>query len=155
MRFFTALLLLPMTLMLASCADDIGANQYETSSVGHVSSAVEGTIVSVRRITVSTSEGAVGTIGGAVVGGALGSLIGGSDAVRVAGAAGGAVVGGAAGQAGQKQLSKQAGFEYVIRLDNGSLLTLTQGTDVAMAVGQRCIVLDAQRGDRARVIPAY
>lgn len=153
MKKFMTLIMLPATLLISSCASEIGANRYETSAVGQVNTAREGVIISVRRVRVATSDGTVGTLGGAVAGGALGSLIGGSDAVRVAAAAGGAILGGVAGQSAQEALSSQDGYEYVIKMNDGGALTVTQGADVVIAVGQRVMVLNASRGERARVIP--
>ena len=51
----------------------------------------------------------------------------------------------------QKGLTSQTGVEYVVRLDNGTLRTVTQGTDVYMQPGQRCYLL---YGDQSRIIPA-
>lgn len=94
-----------------------------------------------------------------------GTLIGGAaggrgrlneSAVRtprnILGAIGGAVVGGIAGNAAQEGLSSQSGYEYVIQLDNGSMVTVSQGNDVLLNPGQKCMVL---YGKRARVVPYY
>ena len=67
-------------------------------------------------------------------------------------AIGGAVVGGIAGNAAQEGLSSQSGYEYVIQLDNGSMVTVSQGNDVLLNPGQKCMVL---YGKRARVVPYY
>ena len=153
MQKIVTMLVLPLCLLAASCAGEIGANQYETSAVGQVNSAREGTIISVRRIRVSTSDGTVGNLGGGIAGGAAGSMIGGSPGVRVIGAVGGAVLGSLAGSAAQNKLSEQDAFEYVVRLDSGGAVTVTQGTDVMLGTGQRVIVLNASGGQRARIIP--
>ena len=83
-------------------------------------------------------------------GGVAGSMIGGSDAAHILGAIGGAVVGGMAGDAAQGALSRQGGYEYVVQLDTGGLITVTQGTDVLLTPGQKCLVL---YGKQARVVP--
>ena len=76
----------------------------------------------------------------------------GSDTAHILGAIGGAVVGGIAGNAAQEGLSSQSGYEYVIQLDNGSMVTVSQGNDVLLNPGQKCMVL---YGKRARVVPYY
>ena len=144
------MLVLPLALMLNACTSRIGANEYATPSTGQVNRALKGTIVSVRQVQVQSDNNAGMLLGGAA-GGVAGSMIGGNDAVHVLGAIGGAVLGGMAGDAAQGALSNQGGYEYVVQLDNGNLVTITQGNDVLLTPGQKCIVL---YGKQARVIPA-
>lgn len=134
-----------------ACTSRIGADQYDTSAVGEVNRAVKGTVVSVRQISIASNNGA-GTLIGGAAGGVAGSMIGGSDTAHILGAIGGAVVGGIAGNAAQEGLSSQSGYEYVIQLDNGSMVTVSQGNDVLLNPGQKCMVL---YGKRARVVPYY
>lgn len=149
MKNFAIILFLPFLMLINGCAGDIGANEYETSSVGEVNRALKGTILTVRAIQVK-DEGTLGTVIGAGAGGVAGSLLGGNDTTKILGAIGGAVVGGMAGDAAQGALSKQAGFEYTVELDNGNIVTVSQGSDVIMHPGQKCLVL---YGKRARVVP--
>ncbi len=149
MKKLALLLAFPLALMLNACTSNIGANQYSTSATGEVNRALKGTVVSVRAVTVQSNNNAGMLIGGAA-GGVAGSTIGGGDTAHILGAIGGAVLGGIAGDAAQNQLSKQGGYEYVIELDNGSMVTITQGTDVLLSPGQRCLVL---YGKQARVVP--
>ncbi len=140
-------------LLLGACAADIGANQYDSAAVGSVTQALKGTIISVRQITVRDSDRSTGTAVGALAGGLGGSQIGKGSTAAILGATGGALLGGAAGNLAQKGLSSQQGYEYVVQLDNGGVVTVSQGNDVLMAVGQRCMVLYGSSGSRARVIP--
>ena len=150
MSKYALFLILPLMLLTVSCASDIGVSQYDTSGVGEVSRAVKGTVVNVRQVRVTSNDNNAGTLIGAAAGGVAGSLIGGGDTAHILGAIGGATLGGIAGDAAQSGLSAQTGYEYVIELDNGSMVTVTQGSDVLLTPGQRCIVL---YGNRARVIP--
>ncbi|MBD5400981.1 hypothetical protein HDR61_04560 [bacterium] len=138
---------------LAACASNIGTNTYQTSATGQINSVQEGTIINVRQVRVATENGGVGTLAGGIAGGAAGSMIGGNSAVNVIGAVGGAVLGGALGAKAQEGLSAQTGYEYIVKLDNGKAITLTQGTDQVFSVGQPVYVLDASYGERARIIP--
>lgn len=150
MRKSAILLILPLALLMGACTDNIGANQYNTSSVGQVNRAMKGTIIAVRQVQVSDGDGQIGKLAGAAAGGVAGSMIGGGDTAHILGAIGGAVVGGIAGNAAQEGLSRQTGYEYTVELSNGNIVTITQGSDVILQVGQRCLVL---YGDRARVVP--
>ena len=150
MNKFLITALIPLCFGVASCADNIGATHYNTSSVNQVNRSAIGTVVSVRAVSVSDDDGQFGAIAGTIAGAAAGSMIGGSDAVNVIGGVGGGVVGGIAGKAAQERLSRQTGYEYIVRLDNGSVVTVVQGADILMNAGQRCIVI---YGKQARVIP--
>lgn len=138
--------------LLTACAANLDTNRYQTSATGKVNSVQEGVIINVRDVRVATENGGVGTLAGGVAGGALGSTIGGSGVANIIGAVGGAVLGGALGSKAQEGLSAQNGYEYIVKLDNGKAITLTQGTDVKFTVGQPVYVLDADSGDRARII---
>ncbi len=150
MKKIAVALVLPLMLTLNACTDNIGADYYNTSATGQVTRAVKGTIIAVRQVIVSDGDGQFGKLAGAAAGGVAGSMIGGSDAVHILGAIGGAVVGGIAGDAAQEGLSRQRGYEYTIQLDNGNIVSLVQGTDVFLQVGQKCLVL---YGNRSRVVP--
>ncbi len=150
MKKLALLLILPLALTVNACTSRIGANEYATAGAGQVNRAVRGTVVNVRQVQLQSDNGA-GTLLGGAAGAVAGSMIGGTDAVHILGGIGGAVLGGMAGDAAQGALSNQAGYEYVIQLENGNLVTITQGTDVLLTPGQKCIVL---YGKQARVIPA-
>ena len=143
MKKAALLMILPMLLTAGACTSRIGADQYDTSAVGEVNRAVKGTVVSVRQISIASNNGA-GTLIGGAAGGVAGSMIGGSDTAHILGAI--------AGNAAQEGLSSQSGYEYVIQLDNGSMVTVSQGNDVLLNPGQKCMVL---YGKRARVVPYY
>lgn len=144
----SAVLIMP----IAACTSDISTSHYSTGSVGSVSQTMGGTVVSVRRVTVSSEDEGGGALVGAALGGVGGYAIGGDSTAHTLGAIGGAVLGGIAGNAAQKGLSTQDAYEYVVRLDNGSMVTIVQGTDILLNPGQRCY---ASLGNPARVMPAY
>lgn len=151
-NFLWIVAVLPL-LLLGACAADIGANQYDSSAVGSVTQALKGTVISVRAITVRDSDKSTGTAIGALAGGLGGSQIGKGSTATILGATGGALLGGAVGNMAQGKLSSQQGYEYVVQLDNGTVVTVSQGNDVLLATGQRCMVLYGSGGSRARVIP--
>lgn len=138
--------------ILTACAANLDNNRYQTSAAGQINSVQEGTVINVRPVRIATENGGVGSLAGGVAGGAAGSMIGGNSAVNVIGAVGGAVLGGFLGSKAQEGLSAQNGYEYIVKLDSGKAITLTQGNDVVFSVGQPVYVLDANYGDRARII---
>lgn len=136
--------------LTAACAPNINSNHYSTSATGAVGQVLPCTVVSARQVNVSSSDSSAGAMLGAIGGGVAGSTIG-HGRGSLLGALGGAALGGLAGNYAQEGLSSQAGVEYIVRLDNGSMRTITQGTDVYMQPGQKCFLL---YGDQSRVIPA-
>ena len=142
-------LMLPVLMLTVACTSNIGADDYAVQNVNTVQSAQIGTIISVRKVIVRNENGG-GALLGTVAGGVAGSQIGRGSTAGVLGALGGAIVGGIAGDIAQDGLSKQAGYEYVIQLQNGGVVTVTQGNDVLMTVGEKCLVI---YGPQARVIP--
>jgi len=46
----------------------------------------------------------------------------------------------------------QEGTEYQIKLDNGSTITIAQGIEPRLAVGQRVLVIESNRS-RSRMVP--
>ena len=150
MKKYVSLMALPLMISLNACTADIGANDYYASSANRVSATQACTVVSLRPVTVKSNDNNAGTLLGAAAGGVAGSAIGGDNTAHILGAIGGAVIGGIAGDATQAQLSKQTGYEYVVRMDNGTMATVVQGNDVYIQPGQRCLVI---YGKQARIIP--
>lgn len=150
MKKTAILLAMPLILTLGACTADLNTDNYYASSTGTVNTAKPCTVVSIRPVTVRSNDNNAGTLIGAAAGGVAGSAIGGGHTVPILGAIGGAVVGGIAGDAAQAELSKQTAFEYIVKLDNGSMVTVVQGNNTIIQPGQRCMVL---YGKQARVIP--
>jgi len=154
MKKLAILAIMPVLMLVGACASDIGANQHSSASVGSASRTVMGTVVSVRQVQVRDDDNTVGTLAGGAAGGIAGAQIGRGSRATALGAVGGALAGAAVGNMAQRTLTNQAGFEYVVRLDNGEMVTVVQGADVLMAVGQRVMVVFGTGNTRSRVIPA-
>lgn len=112
----TALLI--SALVLTGCNRNMGSNTYTSSSAAGV--VLEGTVVSVRQVTIKDSDklqdNALGGVAGGAVGGVAGSTIGKGKGSTV-GAVGGAVAGAVLGALIQDELSTSQGYEYVVKLD--------------------------------------
>ena len=152
---FNITLSVMVVLTLAGCARNISPGMYSSSHVGEASETYFGQVVSVRQVQVHGSEklqenilgGALGGIAGGVLGHQLG---GGRGKILIT--LGGAAAGALGGAYAQKKLSEQTGLEYTVKLDNGRILTIVQGTDHALSAGQRVKVIIGQKG-RSRVVP--
>ena len=141
-----------LAIVLTACGANLNIDRYETSGAGTVNTVSEGVIINVRPVTIATENGEVGELAGGIVGGVAGGMIGDNTLTQTIGAVGGAVLGGYLGGKAQEGLSMQGGIEYIVKLDSGKSVTLTQGDDVKFSVGQRVYVLDADYGERARII---
>jgi outer membrane lipoprotein SlyB len=134
--------------LLAGCADNINSDHYSTSATGKVSTVAQCTVLSVREVKVDSGDTTAGTMIGGIAGGVAGSTIGRGRGSAL-GAVGGALLGGLVGSAAQQGLSSQTGFEYIVKLDNGQAISITQGASQPLMVGQRCLVL---YGNPSRII---
>jgi len=150
---FRAAVVACLGLIAAGCTSGLGGDDYGRSGVGVPAEAVNGTVVSVRQVRIEGTKSGVGTAGGAVAGGALGSTIGGGRAENIAAGIGGAILGGLIGAAAEEGVTRQTGMEYTIQLERGDTIVVVQGDDQPVALaGQPVRVL---YGDRVRIQPAY
>ena len=138
--------------VLTACGANLSTDRYATSGAGHVNTVSEGVIINVRPVTIATENGEVGQLAGGIVGGVAGGMVSDNTLAQTIGAVGGAVLGGYLGGKAQEGLSMQGGMEYIVKLDSGKSVTLTQGDDKVFSVGQRVYVLDADYDERARII---
>lgn len=93
-----------------------------------------GVIQSIREIVQPGEGGAVGIVGGAVVGGLLGNQVGagrGKDVATVVGAVGGAM----AGNEIQKRVDTAKHYEIVVRFEDGSSRVFTETNQTAWRTG--------------------
>ena len=150
-------LLCASTIFLEGCAPRIGGSNYSVRGSGEMSKTYRGVVVSSRVIKISakTAENentpGVGALAGGTLGGLTGSVIGkGRGSLVAAGV--GALTGALAGHMAEKGLTDQDGFEYQVRLEDGQLITIAQGADPVLQVGQRVLVIKSDK-DRGRIVP--
>ena len=96
-----------------------------------------GKVESVAAVTQKGEGTGLGVVGGAVVGGLLGSQVGGGNGKNVATVLG-AVGGGVAGNEVEKRARATTMYQVRVRMDDGSVRTITQSS--APAVGQKVTV---------------
>lgn len=141
--------LLMMSLALTSCSNNVSPNTYTSSQVGVANQVKKGVVVSKRAINIDNNSG-MGGLAGAAGGAAAGSMVGGNTAVSIIGAIGGAVAGGLIGNTADKKLNAHQGYEYIVKLQNGKIISVTQAEDTTIQVKQRVLVI---YGSMTRIVP--
>lgn len=139
---------------LSGCARNINPNTYKASHVGESSLSYQGNIISIRDIEVKEGEyleeNKTGMALGGLTGGLVGTQIGGGRG-QIAATVGGAILGATAGAFAEDALKTQKAKEYTVRLTNGSIMTVVQGPEINLSVGQPVLVIVGKQG-RSRII---
>jgi outer membrane lipoprotein SlyB len=158
MKFIYYFLLSLLSLVtLTGCTPSLSPDTYTTTNAGRIHRVAKGVVISSRTVRVSDSGAgaSVGTITGGALGAIAGSEIGQGNGSLAAGI-GGALLGGIAGQHVQQGLTSQNGIEYVVRLQNKSLISLVQGLTPRLHRGQHVLVQYGAGGhSRITVDPDY
>ena len=147
-----------VTVALACAVSVVGAcqNQYSTATYGPGAAQravrIDRAVVESFRVVDIREPGlgsGIGLLGGAAAGGLVGNQIGkgGGNALATLG---GVLVGGAAGVLAEKSITDAQAFEYVLRKENGELISVTQQDPQPLPVGQRVLVM---YGAKVRVVP--
>lgn len=141
-------------LTLVGCGPNISASNYQAETIGRAQTVRYGTIVQAQLVQVASNNG-VGTLAGVAAGATAGSMIGGSSRANILGGLAGAVVGGVAGNAIEGKIEGQQGMQYIVKLDHhAGTLSVVQGIDNPLHVGQRVMILSGS-GANDRVVAAY
>lgn len=109
---------------LAACATS-SPDVIQRGEAQRLSQVQDGTVLSIRPVTVDGSQSGVGTVAGGVIGGVAGSSVGGrreSVAVGVLGA----VIGGVVGNAAERAGTRENAVEILIQLRNGERRAIVQ-----------------------------
>lgn len=141
---------------LAACGPDYSPNTYASTAVQHANQVDRGTVVGVRKVSVS-AQGTTGAVTGAAAGGVAGSQAPGGAVGSAFGVVGGALLGGIVGTASEHAVGDMAAYEYVVRKatndkDNGQLISVTQNDAKPLALGQNVLVI---AGSQARIVADY
>lgn len=126
---------------LAGCAPSTSGSVYSRDQARQEQSVRMGVVDSVRQVQIEGTRSGIGPAAGAVVGGIAGSTVG-QGKGAAAGAVLGSVAGGIAGQAAEQIGTRKDGIEITVRLDNGSLVAITQEADATTF----------NPGDRVRIL---
>ena len=136
---------------LAAC-QTASPDVVQMNQAQRMSQVLDGTVLSVRPITIDGSQSGVGAGAGAITGGIVGSTVGGGTGAAIATVLG-AVVGGVAGNAVERGSTKQNGVEILIQLRNGERRAVVQAVGNDTWVVGEPVVLVTSSG-RTRVTRA-
>lgn len=156
---FTKIILLSIVALMANVANaqDYSGMKYDGNNAMQMQSVIQGSVIDMRQVTVdATSQMGqyTGAGVGGILGGIIGSTVGNNNAVRnvatVALAAAGAVGGNYATQA----FNREKAFEYIIKLDDGRVVAITQSYEDAnnIATGDRVRII---QGNKVRIAKMY
>ncbi|HSI51061.1 MAG TPA: glycine zipper 2TM domain-containing protein [Ideonella sp.] len=123
-RLASRLILATMVATLAACATS-SPDVVQRGDAQRLSTVQDGTILSVRPVTIDGSQSGLGGAAGAVVGGVAGSSVGGSRESAIVGVIG-AVAGAAIGNAVERSSTKEEGVELLVQLRNGDRRAIVQ-----------------------------
>jgi outer membrane lipoprotein SlyB len=133
--------------LMAGCTMPSRGKMVSRRQVGQLQRIEYGTVQRVNDVVVEGQRGQIGLYGGGLVGAAAGGGIGhgvGRDLAR----AGGAVVGAVTGQAVEEAMTRKSASEFVIRLENGATVLVTEIDGPVVAVGDRVGVASGPGGSR-------
>ncbi len=136
------ILLFSAPFILAGCASEKGGDVYTRDQVRQVQHYKVGTVESVHKVRIEGTKSPVGSTAGTIAGGIAGSGASSGKTGQVA-AVLGAVVGGVAGAAAEEAYTRENGFEYSIKLEDGSHISVVQAASKDE---------DIKAGDKVRVI---
>ena len=146
-----ALILLASAALMTGCASSNAGNVYSRDAAQAAHVVKTGVVEQIRAVRIEGTKSYVGTAAGAAVGGLAGRGVGGGTGRDIATVAG-AVAGGLAGAASEEMLTRRAGLEIIVRLDNGQTMAVVQEDGGEnFFVGQQVRVLE--RGGTFRVTP--
>lgn len=147
--FLLFLGLLPFA--LAGCSEGYSPNTYAAIAAQQQATVQRGVIIGVRQVEIS-ANGTIGAAAGGAVGGVGGAQASGGPVTTALGAVGGALVGGIAGTAAEQAVADTRGWEYIVQETKRNLVSVTQTSKMALAVGLHVLVID---GKQARIVPDY
>lgn len=96
-----------------------------------------GHVTGIEDVTIEGQRSALGRVGGGYVGYEVGRAIGGRGTRGRVGGAVGAVAGAVAGEAVEEGVTRQAGLQITVQLDEGRSIAVVQAADQPFAVGER------------------
>ncbi len=144
MRRFLIMALLA-ALALSGSASSKSGSAYERRQARTVQDVQLGTVESVRPVLIEGTKSSIGTAAGGVAGGIIGRGGGGrGDISRAVGGVAGAVVGGIAGAAAEEGMTREKGYEIIVRLEGGRLIAVTQSGEEEFKPGDKVHIISGQ-----------
>jgi outer membrane lipoprotein SlyB len=131
--------------LFAGCTFPSSTRMVTRQQAGQMRKLDYGTVEKINAVTLEGQRGPIGLYGGGAAGVAGGGAIGqgvGTDLAKV----GGGIVGAVTGQAVEEVVTRKAAQEMIIKLDNGTMVVVTQAGPEVFAVGERVAVANGPGG---------
>ena len=146
-------LIAALTVVALAACTTTDPNVVSRHDAQRMSQVQDGTVISVRPVSVDGSQSGVGGVAGAVAGGVAGSSIGGSREGLIFGVLG-AVAGGLAGNAIERSGTRENAVEVIVQLRNGERRSIVQGreNESALVVGAPVELVTTNGRTRVRPI---
>ncbi len=138
-------LMVTIAIYLTGCAPSRSGQVYSRDHAMQAQDVENGTVESVKQVTLEGTKSGAGTVTGAVAGGVLGSTIGSHEGKTVAMVLG-ALAGAAAGTVAEDGLTKKAAIEIVVNKDSGGTIVVVQEADIMITAGDRVRIITASDG---------
>ena len=153
MNFLIRIILFTTTafvmLLLVGCSNSLTGYSYTGDQALRLQTVDYGYIVRLTNVKIDSSknDNGVGTVGGAVAGGALGSTVGNGSGISTIS---GLLIGGLIGHELQKKLAVKSGINIFVTLCSGKTISVVQSIDKKhpLRIGDPVIVLSSRNKTR-------
>ena len=142
-------ILIAATLIISGCASPLSGDTYSRDEARSAQTVRTGTITHIRTVTVEGTDSGVGKIGGAAIGGVIGSRVdGGHGAWALLGGILGGLAGGWAGTQAEERVTRTQALEITVREDSGTTRAIVQelAPGENFQVGNRVRIMTTNRG---------
>jgi len=126
--------------VLSGCAAGLSGSDYSRDQARQEQSVRTGVVESVREVKIEGTRSRIGAAAGGVAGG-IGASTAADGRLGAIFAVLGALVGGLLGQAAEQAVTSRTGHEITVKLDNGSMVSVTQAADEEFKPGERVRIL--------------
>jgi outer membrane lipoprotein SlyB len=144
-------LVIAIAASLAACSTS-SPDVIKREDAQRMSTVQDGTVLSIRPVTVDGSQSGLGGAAGAVVGGVAGSGVGGPRESAIVGVLG-AVAGAVAGNAIERASTKEEAVEILVQLRNGDRRAIVQAKGSETLVAGDAVII-VSTGGKVRVTKA-
>jgi outer membrane lipoprotein SlyB len=135
-------LLAAAVLSLAACGPSHTGETYSRSELQRAGQIHHGRIIAIEDTPVSGTSSGIGTVGGAVAGGVIGSSIARGRTGSALAGVGGAIVGAIAGTAIERGITSGGATRFHVQMDDGSVINVVQTNEANLQTGDRVTVFE-------------
>lgn len=146
---------LAILLVLIGCANP-STDKYSAGDVGQILETAEGTVVSSRVVDIQGDSKNIGVLAGGAAGATTGAVVAGNGSIGLLGAVLGGLLGAGTGYVIEESARSREGIEYVIRMDDGRVVTLVQNRadeEVPLSTGTPVLIQYGQDYTRVTGLP--